>query len=109
VRQNIPRFTIYPSSHYVTPRDKVLAAVETIKEELAERLKQLVGMGKLVEAQRLEQRTRFDLEMLSEVGHCKGIENYTRHLSASKPGDPPSTLTDYLPRTPSCSWTRAIR
>lgn len=98
VRQNIPRFTIYPSSHYVTPRDKVLAAVETIKEELAERLKQLVGMGKLVEAQRLEQRTRFDLEMLSEVGHCKGIENYTRHLSASKPGDPPSTLTDYLPR-----------
>ncbi len=98
VRQSIPRFTIYPSSHYVTPRDKVLAAVETIKEELAERLKQLVGMGKLVEAQRLEQRTRFDLEMLSEVGHCKGIENYTRHLSASKPGDPPSTLTDYLPR-----------
>ena len=98
VRQNIPRFTIYPSSHYVTPRDKVLAAVETIKEELAERLKQLVGMGKLVEAQRLEQRTRFDLEMLSEVGHCKGIENYTRHLSASQPGDPPSTLTDYLPR-----------
>ena len=98
VKQSIPRFTIYPRSHYVTPRDKVLAAVETIKEELAERLKQLVGMGKLVEAQRLEQRTRFDLEMLSEVGHCKGIENYTRHLSASKPGDPPSTLTDYLPR-----------
>ncbi|QXZ11314.1 excinuclease ABC subunit UvrB [Comamonas sp. Y33R10-2] len=98
VRQNIPRFTVYPSSHYVTPRDKVLEAVETIKEELSERLKQLVGMGKLVEAQRLEQRTRFDLEMLSEVGHCKGIENYTRHLSASNPGDPPSTLTDYMPR-----------
>ncbi|MEG1282484.1 MAG: excinuclease ABC subunit UvrB, partial [Comamonas sp.] len=98
VQQKIPRFTIYPSSHYVTPRDKVLAAVETIKDELAWRLKQLVSDGKLVEAQRLEQRTRFDLEMLSEVGHCKGIENYTRHLSASKPGDPPSTLTDYMPK-----------
>jgi excinuclease ABC subunit B len=98
IRQKIPRFTIYPSSHYVTPRDRVLAAVETIKEELAERLQQLVGMNKLVEAQRLEQRTRFDLEMLSEVGHCKGIENYTRHLSGAKPGDPPSTLTDYMPK-----------
>ncbi len=98
VKQSIPRFTVYPSSHYVTPRDKVLAAVETIKLELVERLKQLVGDGKLVEAQRLEQRTRFDLEMLSEVGHCKGIENYTRHLSGSNPGDPPSTLTDYMPK-----------
>ena len=98
VKQKIPRFTVYPSSHYVTPRDKVLAAVETIKVELAERLKQLVADGKLVEAQRLEQRTRFDLEMLSEVGHCKGIENYTRHLSGAAPGDPPSTLTDYMPR-----------
>ena len=98
IRQKIPRFTIYPSSHYVTPRDRVLAAVETIKVELAERLQQLVGMNKLVEAQRLEQRTRFDLEMLSEVGHCKGIENYTRHLSGAKPGDPPSTLTDYMPK-----------
>ena len=98
IRQKIPRVTIYPSSHYVTPRDRVLAAVETIKEELAERLQQLVGMNKLVEAQRLEQRTRFDLEMLSEVGHCKGIENYTRHLSGAKPGDPPSTLTDYMPK-----------
>jgi len=98
VRQKIPRFTVYPSSHYVTPRDKVLAAVETIKVELAQRLKELVGMGKLVEAQRLEQRTRFDLEMLSEVGHCKGIENYTRHLSGVAPGEPPSTLTDYLPK-----------
>jgi excinuclease ABC subunit B len=98
VRQKIPRFTVYPSSHYVTPRDRVLAAVETIKVELSERLKELVGMGKLVEAQRLEQRTRFDLEMLSEVGHCKGIENYTRHLSGAAPGDPPSTLTDYLPK-----------
>ena len=98
VKQKIPRFTVYPSSHYVTPRDKVLAAVETIKLELAERLQQLVADGKLVEAQRLEQRTRFDLEMLSEVGHCKGIENYTRHLSGAAPGDPPSTLTDYMPR-----------
>ena len=98
IRQKIPRFTVYPSSHYVTPRDKVLAAVETIKIELAGRLKELVGMGKLVEAQRLEQRTRFDLEMLSEVGHCKGIENYTRHLSGAAPGAAPSTLTDYLPQ-----------
>ncbi|MBA4059416.1 MAG: excinuclease ABC subunit B [Verminephrobacter sp.] len=98
VKQKIPRFTVYPSSHYVTPRDKVLAAVETIKLELAERLQQLVADGKLVEAQRLERRTRFDLEMLSEVGHCKGIENYTRHLSGAAPGDPPSTLTDYMPK-----------
>ncbi len=98
IRQKIPRFTVYPSSHYVTPRDRVLAAVETIKLELADRLKELVGMNKLVEAQRLEQRTRFDLEMLSEVGHCKGIENYTRHLSGAAPGDPPSTLTDYMPK-----------
>ncbi len=98
IRQKIPRFTVYPSSHYVTPRDKVLMAVETIKLELDSRLKELVGMGKLVEAQRLEQRTRFDLEMLSEVGHCKGIENYTRHLSGAPVGAPPSTLTDYMPK-----------
>jgi excinuclease ABC subunit B len=98
IRQKIPRFTVYPSSHYVTPRDKVLGAVESIKHELSERLKELVGAGKLVEAQRLEQRTRFDLEMLSEIGHCKGIENYTRHLSGAAPGQPPSTLTDYLPK-----------
>lgn len=98
VRQKIPRFTVYPSSHYVTPREQVLNAVESIKLELDQRLKEFVGMGKLVEAQRLEQRTRFDLEMLSEVGHCKGIENYSRHLSGARPGDPPSTLTDYLPR-----------
>ena len=97
VRQKIPRFTVYPSSHYVTPRDRVLAAVETIKVELRERLDQLVKDGKLVEAQRLEQRTRFDLEMLNEVGHCKGIENYTRHLSGAQPGEPPPTLIDYLP------------
>ncbi len=97
IRQKIPRFTVYPSSHYVTPRDRVVAAIETIKDELRLRLAELVGMGKLVEAQRLEQRTRFDLEMLQEVGHCKGIENYTRHLSAAQPGEPPPTLVDYLP------------
>ena len=98
VQQKVPRFVIYPSSHYVTPREKTLAAVETIKAELNERLKYYVAEGKLVEAQRLEQRTRFDLEMLTELGHCKGIENYTRHLSGAAPGEPPATLTDYLPR-----------
>jgi excinuclease ABC, B subunit len=98
VQQKIPRFTVYPSSHYVTPRAQVLQAVESIKIELAERLQELLAQGKLVEAQRLEQRTRFDLEMLSEVGHCKGIENYTRHLSGAAPGEPPSTLVDYLPK-----------
>ena len=98
IRQKVPRFTVYPSSHYVTPREKVVSAVESIKIELDQRLKELVSEGKLVEAQRLEQRTRFDLEMLSEVGHCKGIENYTRHLSGAPPGAPPSTLTDYLPK-----------
>jgi excinuclease ABC subunit B len=98
IRQKIPRFTVYPSSHYVTPREQVLSAVEAIKTELSDRVKEFVSQGKLVEAQRLEQRTRFDLEMLSEVGHCKGIENYSRHLSGSAPGDPPATLTDYLPK-----------
>ncbi|WP_428507563.1 excinuclease ABC subunit UvrB [Roseateles sp.] len=97
IRQKIARFTVYPSSHYVTPREKVLGAMETIKEELRERLGFFVKEGKLVEAQRLEQRTRFDLEMLQEVGHCKGIENYTRHLSGAAPGEPPPTLVDYLP------------
>ena len=97
VRQKVPRFVVYPSSHYVTPREQVLNAIEGIKEELRWRLDELVKAGKLVEAQRLEQRTRFDLEMLQEVGHCKGIENYTRHLSGARPGDPPPTLVDYLP------------
>ncbi|MFY7864225.1 excinuclease ABC subunit UvrB [Roseateles sp.] len=96
IRQKIPRFTVYPSSHYVTPRERVLAAMETIKQELRERLGQFVQDGKLVEAQRLEQRTRFDLEMLQEVGHCKGIENYTRHISGAQPGEAPPTLVDYL-------------
>jgi excinuclease ABC subunit B len=98
IKQKIPRFVIYPKSHYVTPRDKVMMAVETIKLELADRVKQFVSDGKLVEAQRIEQRTRFDLEMLSEIGHCKGIENYTRHLSGAPPGSPPSTLCDYMPK-----------
>jgi len=97
VRQRVPRFTVYPSSHYVTPRQTVLRAIETIREELKERAADLYQAGKLVEAQRLEQRTRFDLEMLSEVGFCKGIENYTRHLSGAAPGEPPPTLIDYLP------------
>jgi len=96
-RQKVPRFTIYPSSHYVTPRQTVLRAIETIKVELKERVEFLIGQGKLVEAQRLEQRTRFDLEMLVELGFCKGIENYTRHLSGAQPGEPPPTLIDYLP------------
>ncbi|NMM08843.1 MAG: excinuclease ABC subunit UvrB [Polaromonas sp.] len=98
IRQKIPRFVVYPKSHYVTPRDKVMAAIETIKLELSDRVSQFVASGKLVEAQRIEQRTRFDLEMLSEIGHCKGIENYTRHLSGAPPGSPPSTLCDYLPK-----------
>ncbi len=97
VRQTVPRFTVYPGSHYVTPRQTVLRAIETIKEELRERLKQFVDNGQLVEAQRLEQRTRFDLEMLGELGFCKGIENYSRHLSGAAPGEPPPTLIDYLP------------
>ncbi|WP_295637939.1 excinuclease ABC subunit UvrB [uncultured Methylibium sp.] len=97
VRQKVPRFVVYPSSHYVTPREQVLKAIDGIKEELRLRLAEFVAAGKLVEAQRIEQRTRFDLEMLQEIGHCKGIENYTRHLSGAAPGDPPPTLVDYLP------------
>jgi excinuclease ABC subunit B len=97
VRQKIPRFTVYPSSHYVTPRQTVLNAIEGIKIELRDRLAELVAAGKLVEAQRREQRTRFDLEMLNELGFCKGIENYTRHMSGAAPGEPPPTLIDYLP------------
>ena len=97
VRQKVPRFTVYPGSHYVTPRDTVLRAIETIKEELRERVKFFVDSGHLVEAQRIEQRTRFDLEMLAELGFCKGIENYSRHLSGAAPGEPPPTLIDYLP------------
>ncbi|MEY3980118.1 MAG: excinuclease subunit UvrB [Pseudomonadota bacterium] len=97
VRQKIPRFTVYPGSHYVTPRSTVLRAIETIKEELRERLEFFRKENKLVEEQRLEQRTRFDLEMMAEIGFTKGIENYSRHLSGAKPGEPPPTLVDYLP------------
>ncbi|MEX3583542.1 MAG: excinuclease ABC subunit UvrB [Burkholderia sp.] len=97
VRQKILRFTVYPSSHYVTPRDTVMRAVETIKDELRERLEFFHGENRVVEAQRLEQRTRFDLEMLQELGFCKGIENYSRHFSDAAPGEPPPTLVDYLP------------
>ena len=93
----VPRFTVYPSSHYVTPRETTLRAIETIKAELAERIEFFQNENKLVEAQRIQERTRHDLEMLAEIGFCKGIENYSRHLSGRKAGDPPPTLMDYLP------------
>ncbi|NCU85464.1 MAG: excinuclease ABC subunit UvrB [Betaproteobacteria bacterium] len=98
IEQRLGRFTVYPSSHYVTPRSTTLRAIETIKVEMRERIDFFNREGKLVEAQRIEQRTRFDLEMLNELGFCKGIENYSRHLSGHAPGDPPPTLIDYLPR-----------
>jgi len=97
IQQKVPRYTVYPSSHYVTPRATVLQAIETIKVELAERIAFYIRENKLVEAQRIEQRTRHDLEMLTEIGFTKGIENYSRHLSGRNPGDPPPTLLDYLP------------
>ena len=97
VKQKVSRYTVYPSSHYVTPRSTTLRAIETIKAELRERIAFYQRENKLVEAQRIEQRTRFDLEMLNELGFCKGIENYSRHLSGRNPGDPPPTLIDYLP------------
>lgn len=96
--QKVPRFVIYPASHYVTPRDEILRAIETIKEELRERKKQFLAEDKFVEAQRLEQRTLFDLEMLDQVGFCKGIENYSRHLTGLAPGEAPPCLIDYLPK-----------
>jgi excinuclease ABC subunit B len=98
VRQKIPRFTVYPGSHYVTPRSTVLRAIETIKLELRDRLEFFRKENKLIEEQRLEQRTRFDLEMMAEIGFTKGIENYSRHLSGAMPGEPPPTLVDYLPK-----------
>jgi excinuclease ABC subunit B len=97
VRQKIPRYTEYPGTQYVTPRATVLRAIETIKDELRERLEFFYKDQKLVEAQRIEQRTRFDLEMMAEIGFTKGIENYSRHLSGALPGEPPPTLVDYLP------------
>jgi len=98
VVQKIPRFTIYPGSHYVTPRETVLRAIESIKVELRERIDFFRQNSKFVEEQRIEQRTRFDLEMMQEIGFTKGIENYSRHLSGAKPGEPPPTLVDYLPQ-----------
>ncbi len=97
IQRKVPRYTVYPSSHYVTPRSTTLRAIEAIKAELRERIEFFQKEHKLVEAQRIEQRTRFDLEMLNELGFCKGIENYSRHLSGRNPGDPPPTLIDYLP------------
>ena len=96
--KKVKHFTVYPSSHYVTPRDTVVRAIEKIKNELRERSDYFVKANKLVEAQRIEQRTRFDIEMLNEIGFCKGIENYSRHLSGRNPGDPPPTLIEYLPK-----------
>ncbi|HLE82733.1 MAG TPA: excinuclease ABC subunit UvrB, partial [Thermoanaerobaculia bacterium] len=97
VVRTVDRIAVYPRTHYVTPRERLLAAIEGIRLELAERLAELHGQGKLLEAQRLEQRTRFDLEMLQEIGYCHGIENYSRHLSGRAPGEPPPTLLDYFP------------
>ena len=95
--RRVPRLTVYPKSHYVTPRERVLEAIEAIKEELIDHLAVLRDANRLVEAQRLEQRTRFDIEMMTEIGHCKGIENYSRFLSGRRAGEPPPTLFDYLP------------
>ncbi len=97
-REKLSRVTIYPATHYVTPKEKVETAIAGIREELAGRLRELRGMNKLLEAQRLEARTKYDLEMLGEIGYCQGIENYSRHLTGRKPGEPPPTLLDYLPK-----------
>jgi len=97
IRRKLPRYTVFPSTHYVTPKERLIRAVDEIRDELHERLQVLKSAGKLVEAQRLEQRTRFDLEMIREVGYCNGIENYSRFLSGRGPGEPPPCLFDYLP------------
>ncbi|TLX21595.1 excinuclease ABC subunit UvrB [Thermomonas fusca] len=97
ILRRLPRYVIYPKTHYATPRERTLSAVDTIKAELRERQEQLYAANKLVEVQRLSQRTQFDLEMMAEVGYCNGIENYSRHLTGRAPGDPPPTLFDYLP------------
>ena len=98
VLRRLPRYTVFPKTHYVTPKERILAVIDDIREELAERLAILRDDGRLVEAQRLEQRTRFDLEMIQELGYCSGIENYSRYLSGRAPGEPPPTLFDYLPK-----------
>lgn len=95
--KEVPRLTVFPKSHYVTPREKLLSTLDDIRHELKERLSQLQGNNRLVEAQRLEQRTKFDLEMIQELGYCNGIENYSRYLSGRAAGEPPPTLYDYLP------------
>jgi len=95
--QSLHKYTVFPKSHFVTPRNLLVRAMGTIKEELAERLAELYDQNKLVEAQRLEQRTVFDLEMIQEIGYCSGVENYSRHLTGQEPGKPPPTLLDYLP------------
>ncbi|MBV8782899.1 MAG: excinuclease ABC subunit UvrB [Gammaproteobacteria bacterium] len=97
INRKVPRFTVYPGTHYVTPRERLVGAVDEIREDLRVRLAELRGAGRLVEAQRLEQRTRFDMEMIQEVGYCAGIENYSRYLSGRAPGEPPPCLFDYLP------------
>ena len=98
ISRKIPRYTVYPGTHYVTPRDRLVGAVDQVREDLRNRLRELRDGGKLLEAQRLEQRTMFDMEMMKEVGYCAGIENYSRYLSGRAPGDPPPCLFDYLPR-----------
>ena len=98
VLNRLPRYTVFPKTHYVTPRERILGVLDEIREELAQRLAVLKAANKLVEAQRLEQRTRFDLEMIKELGFCSGIENYSRYLSGRQPGEPPPTLFDYLPK-----------
>jgi len=98
ISRKIPRFTVYPGTHYVTPRDRLVGAVDQIRDDLRTRLDELRSAGRLLEAQRLEQRTRFDMEMIKEVGYCAGIENYSRYLSGRAPGEPPPCLFDYLPR-----------
>lgn len=98
ILKKVPRLTIYPKSHYVTSRDKILGAVDMIKVELSERLEQLYSENKLVEAQRLGERARYDIEMMLELGYCSGIENYSRYLSERNPGDPPPTLMEYMPK-----------
>jgi excinuclease ABC subunit B len=98
VDRKVPRFTVYPGTHYVTPRERLIGAVDQIREDLRQRLHELRDAGKLLEAQRLEQRTMFDMEMIKEVGYCAGIENYSRYLSGREPGEPPPCLFDYLPR-----------
>ena len=98
VINRVPRYTVFPKTHYVTPRERIIGVLDEIKQELQERLAYLTGRNQLVEAQRLDQRTRFDLEMIHELGYCSGIENYSRYLSGRAPGEPPPTLFDYLPR-----------